>query len=498
MIQVVINGTDRTSQLQTDSLEVEQILGAQRDTARFTYLKYGSRSYVPAVLDSVIIYDGSTKIFGGRVWRISEKNVTGADGLEFRIECADWSLDLDALLVSQTYVNQTINQIIADIITNYAPGFTTVNVDSTYTITKIVFNQVSVSQCIKRLADIVKYDWYVDPDKDIHFFSKYTNTAPYNLTDTSGNYIVQTLERKIDGSQIANQVKVRGGEYDANTFSDSITIKGNNTKSLKLPYKFTNLTITKNAVSQTIGIDFVDDPATVNVLYNYEERTIKFPANLSDGDIVAFSGNPKVRVLAIASDLPSITQYGLKEKLVQDTSIEDLTTARKRAIGELTAYKDQQTEGKFQTYTAGLRSGMLINLNSSRRSANVDFLIRTVRFKPYKPDTYAYFVEVVTTKKFDLTELLQSLLQPDDLQANEAETSEIIKTDLATITVVESITRQIGSTLTDVATITISENIQKDPLGAGVEPEWVLGDYFPSSISDTKREGLLDRSLKVY
>ena len=498
MIQILINSTDRTAQLVKTSLEVQQVLGAQRDTARFSYKKYGSKSYVPAILDTAVIYDGSTKIFGGRIARITEKNITGGDGLIYDIECADFSLDLDSILVSQTYSNQSVNAIIADMVTNNAPSFTTANVNCTVTISKIVFNQVPISQCIKRLADIVKFDWYVDPDKDIHFFSKYTNAAPFNLTDTSGNYVVNTLERKLDGSQIANQVKVRGGEYDAATFSDSTTIKGNSTKAIKLPYKFSNLSVTKNSVSQTIGIDYVDDPTTVNVLHNYEERTLKFPSNLADGDVIGFSGNPKVRVLAIASDAGSIVLYGVREKLVEDTSIEDLTTARKRAIGELAAYKDQQTQGKFDTYTPGLRSGMVINLNSSRRSSNVDFIIRSVKFKPFKPDTYAYSVELVTTKNFDLTELLQSLLQPANLQANEAETSEVIKTDLATITITESITQVIGSSLTDIITISISENIQKDPLVAGVEPTWVLAPYFPSSISDTKREGLLDRSMKVY
>lgn len=498
MIQVLINGTDRTSELVQQTLEVVQILGAQRDTAKFQYKKYGSKSYTPAVLDTVVVYDGTTKIFGGRVARITENPINGAAGIVYTIECVDYSFDLDSVLVSQSYSNMTIQAIIADMVTNFAPTFTVANVSSTFTVTKVVFNQVPMSQCIKRLADIVKYDWYVDPDKDIHFFSKYTNSAPYNLTDISGNYVVNSLERRVDGSQIANQVKVRGGEYEAASFTDSVTIKGTSTKTVRLPYKFSNLSVTKNSVSQTIGIDFITDPTTVNVLYNYADQTLKFPSNLADGDIISFTGNPKVRVLAIASDAASIAQYGVREKIIQDDSIEDLTTARKRAIGELDAYKDQQTEAKFTTYTSGLRSGMVINLNSSRRGANVDFLIRSVKFKPYKPDTYAYFVELVTTKKFDLTELLQSLLQPEDLKINDSETSEIIKTDLATITVTEVITAANSTTNTDIATITISENIQKDPLGAGVEPTWVLAPYFPTSITDTKREGLLNRSLKVY
>ncbi len=497
MIQVFINNVDYTSQIAWNSINVQQILGAQRDTAHFQYRRYGTRTYTPAVLDTVVIFDGATKIFGGRIAQVAESVLNDSDGLVYTIDCVDFTIDLDSILVSQTYANQTIQAIISDIITNNASGFTTNNVNSSYVIGKIVFNQVPISQCIKRLSDIVKYDWYVDSDKDIHFFSKYTNTAPYNLTDTSGNYIVNTLERVLDGSQIANQVKVRGGEYEAALYSDSITVKGNATKSFKLPYKFDSLTITKNSVGQNIGVDFIDSFPAKDVLYNYNERTIKFQNNLADGDVIAFSGYPKVRVLAIASDAASIALYGVREKLIQDQSIEDIDTARKRAIAELGAYKDQQSEGRFETYTQGLRTGMLINLTSSRRGANVDFLIRSVRFAARTPDTYVYFVELVTTKKFDLVEILQSLLQPEDLQASDAETSEVIKTDVGTLTIVESITLgSVGGQ--DAAIISITELVANDPAGAGVEPDWVLAQFTPASITDPKREGLLDYSLKLY
>ncbi len=499
MIQVVINGTDRTSLLDKGSLEVQQILGAQRDTSKFSYRKYGSRSYVPAVLDTVLVYDGSSKIFGGRIVRISEKFLNGADGIVYTVDCADYSFDLDSLLVSQSYSGMTVNAIIADILTNFATGFTGTNVDCPIVIGKVVFNQVAISQCLKRLADMVKFDWYVDPDKDLHFFSKYTNTAPFNLTDTSGNYIINSLERKIDGSQIANQVKVRGGEYEASSYQDIITVNGNTQATFKLPYKFSNLTVQLDTgagyVSKTVGVDFINDFTTHDVLYNYNDQTIKFASALADGNKIKFSGNPKVRVLAVASDPASIATYGVKEKLIEDSSIEDLATARKRAVGELSAYKDQQTEANFDTYTSGLRAGMVINLNSSRRTTNTDFIIRAVKFKPLKPDTYVYSVQLVTTKKYDLTELLQSILQPTDLKSADSETTETIKTDIATITITESIT--VGTAVTDNITITITENIQKDPLGAGVEPSWVLAPYFPSSILDTKREGFLDRNFKL-
>lgn len=495
-IEVLINSVDLTDQIDRPGFEVAQILGTLRDTARFTYKKFGARTYVPEAFDEVVISDGGVKIFGGRVVNISEKLIANSDGVEYQIECADWGIDLDAILVAESYVNETIDDIIADLLTNVT-GFTSTAVDSTYVISKIVFNQVPISQAIKRLADIVRFDWYVDPDKDVHFFSKYANTAPFNLTDTSGNYVNKSLARKLDGTQIANQVKVRGGFYNAALYTDIITVKGNETKTFILPYQFNSLTVKLNGVTQNVGIDNINDFTTDDVLYSYNDYMIRFENSLVDGDEVEYSGLPRVRVLAIASDSISIATYGIREKLIEDTSIEDVSIARTRAIAELAAFKDEQNNATFETYTSGLRAGMLINLTSALRDADVDFLIRTVKFIPRTPTTFVYKVELVSTRLYDLTEILQKLLQPDSIALEEAEVAEDIKTDLATLTIVESIT--VGTAIDTIAeTVAIVEVIDKDPIGAGVAPIWVLAPHVPSSTADPNREGLLTNSLIVY
>src|SRR5690349_19800883 len=133
-ITVTLAGVDRTSQIDQDSLEVQQIIGAQRDTARLIYKKFGSRSYVPAALDTVLIADGSTSIFGGRVTNITQLNLNNADGIVYQLDCADYSIDLDSELVSQQYDSMTVEAIIADILANYATGFTGTSVTCAFTV----------------------------------------------------------------------------------------------------------------------------------------------------------------------------------------------------------------------------------------------------------------------------------------------------------------------------------------------------------------------------
>lgn len=492
MIQILVNSVDVSDQIIWETVKIDQNLTSQVDTASFQYRKYGSKSYAPEVDQEVEIYDGSEKIFGGNILKIDESVESAADGVFYNISCADWTNELDDLLVSRVYDDKTITEIITDMIDTYAPGFTYNNVDSTFLIEKIVFNQVPVSTCLKRLADVVKYEWYVDADKDIHFFSKFTNSAPFDLTDTSGNYIVKSLKRIIDGTQIVNRVKVRGGEYDAAYFEDSITVSGDDTKSFKLPYKFSDFQVWLNTVEQTVGVDNFDVfGGSITVLYNYQERSFRFENSLSDGDIIKFAGYPKKPILVVSSDPTSIAQYGLKEKLIRDNTLEDVTTARKRAIAEVNTFKNEVSDVSFNTYTPGLRTGMVINVDSTLRDFDEDFIIKKVSFKAVDPNNFYYVVSLVTTRRYGLIELLQKLLEPDALQADETEAAEVIEVDIVDIHISELI--QAVAPYSDIVDIAIAENIQKDPLGPGVEPTWVWANYFPSSISDPKRQGHWDK-----
>jgi hypothetical protein len=496
MLTITLAGTDRTSQIDQDQFQVQQVIGTQKNTTTLKYKKFGSRTYVPAVFDTVLIQDGATTIFGGRIAMVTQTPLNPASGVVYQLDCADYSMDLDALLVSQTYNNTNIGAIIANILSTYAPGFTGTNVSCSFPITKIVFNQVTISQALKRLANIVQYSWFVDPSKDVHFFPKNTMLAPFNLTDTSGNYVNNSLRTTFDGSQVANSVKVRGGTYRGSTYTDTITVKGSVTASWVLPYKFykPSVTITINSIPKTIGSYGINTFATVDVLYRDTDQSIQVASPLTDGSTIVFSGTPIIPVLAVAADPASIAKYGTREKLVTDTSIADIDTARRRAAIELAAYKDPQGELGFDTYTPGLNIGQVINLTSAIRGFTGDYLIRQMTCRLHTPTTLVYSIVAVSVRAFTFIDVLQAILTPPDIPVDPNEVSEMIKTDLATVTIGELITLHSSPDRTDATTVTIAENVARDPLGAGVSPLWVVGPYIPSGVSDTKRVINTDRT----
>ncbi len=500
MIELYVDAVDVTEQILQGSIEVSQKITNQVDNATFSVRKAGTKTLVPEYGQEVEIFDNGVKIFGGVVLSVVGTPVAGADGVQYDATCADHTYTLDRLLASKTYTNTTIEDIIADLISSYAPGFTTVNATSTFPIEKIVFNQIPISTCIKRLAALVNFDWYVDEDKDVHFFDKYTYMAPFDITDDNGNIVYKTLRRNTDGSQVVNRVKVRGGEYDGSTYTDIITVSGSDSKSFKLPYRFANLTIELNTgagyVSKNVGVDFVDDFTTDDVLYNYNEQMVRWENALTAGNKIRFSGNPKVPVFAIAEDADSIAAYGKIEKLIRDASIESNTLGRQRATAELYANAEPVIDAKFRTYTSGLRAGMILNIQSDIQGHDDQLIIKNLTFRMRDHETFYYEAQLVSTKRYDFINLLQKLIEPEPTPDDEREVSEEIFTDTQNISITEEI--EFVVSVNDEETITTQELYTLNPLGAGVDAEYVLSEYTPTGVTDTKRPGRLGISLVAY
>jgi len=259
MITVKLNTVDISSEIDWRALQVVQTIDNTPGTATFVMT---SPESLPEFDDDIEIYDGLTKIFGGKVVEVS----TSINGLVQRAEvkCACHQMELDRNLAAKTYEDTTVEDIISDLFDEYATSFTYTNITGAdYEVERIVFNQVPLSSCLKKLAEITSSYWYIDPDKDLHFFPRFTEEAPFDLTDTSGKYVFKSLARTVDGSQMVNRVKVRGGDYDGSSYEDIITVSGDDTKSFNLPYKFANLQVWLDDgggyVEQTVGVDFIDE-----------------------------------------------------------------------------------------------------------------------------------------------------------------------------------------------------------------------------------------------
>lgn len=132
---------------------------------------------------------------------------------------------------------------------------------ATQLIDNIILNLEYPSKALARMAKLFSWDWYVDESKDIHFFPKFNEAAPFNLSDNGGKYIFHSLIHQQNADQLRNSIYVRGGDYllasRAETFADQVD--GVN-KILLLGYRYDleTIVLTQNSVEKAVGRDGID------------------------------------------------------------------------------------------------------------------------------------------------------------------------------------------------------------------------------------------------
>ncbi len=220
-ITLKINTVDKTSLVRWESIQKEQVSTKEPDTLSFDIINYPAKTYRPVLGDDVKLYDtdGTTIIFGGIIVNTEEK----VEGLVkyFAVQCKDYTHTLDRKLVTKNYTNQTVAYIVNDIITTYTSGFTNTSTTDTTNIIAISFNYLTVSEALKKLASTVgNFSWYVDYNKDVHFYQNSSVSAPFGLTDTSANFIWDSLVFTADISQLRNHIILRGGTTNGTEYTD--------------------------------------------------------------------------------------------------------------------------------------------------------------------------------------------------------------------------------------------------------------------------------------
>lgn len=417
-IQLTISGLDKTRQIVMNSLRIQNILTNKRDTADFSIVSHSGDDYVPNMGSEVIVYDGATKVFGGVITKI-DSVAKAFNVVEHRIYCQDYTRLFDKKLIPDTYENQTAEDIISQLKDNYFPsGFTINNVVAPVTIKYVAFQYKPLAVCMQMLADMIGYDWYIDYDKDVHFFEREIRVAPFDLSDTGGKYRYNSLVIRKDNSQVRNSIIVRGGEYVGAQTTFDIQTNGVDF-AYPLPYKFADFAAHLTGEILSVGDDTKDPADSYDALYNFKEKILKFKSadKPSASKTLKVSGKPYFPVIVRYRSPASIATMsaeeggdGTYEYLIKDDSINTKAGARQRAQAEILAYAETLSEGEFVTESSGLVAGQSINVQSDTRGLDETFIINKVTITQFTADTFLYSVSLITTKTMDLIDVLKQLL----------------------------------------------------------------------------------------
>lgn len=446
-IQILDGTNDITSIVEFDSsFNIQSVL--TKEKGQFTFnVKAPQAPTLPANMPQIgdeifVNYTiGATTnlIFGGTVVTI-EPIVMGGVLLLYQITAADWGFLFDSKVVKQNYAGIGPHDIVVDLVNNFCPaGFTTNHVQrGNFLVSTIKFNYQFPSRCLEALAKQIGWDWYIDPNKDIHFYfaegnaasSSEITQAPIVIDDTTGDIEWPTLDVEVDITNMKNSVYVVGGTYAKNFVLDPnpiatppqyapvdvyTSVAGTFVYPLAYPYSQESLTITLAGTGQSIGTDQQTDPTTVEVLYNDSGRFIRFTSDPGAGNQIIVQGEAQIPILAHVSDSASVATYGEFQDAIVDSTILSIQEAQERAQADIDMFGDPVYTVKFSTISAlsnQLFIGQQIILNSAKFGvSNKTLIIKQINCIARTPFQLEYQVQCLGSDNVTFNDIMLTLLQ---------------------------------------------------------------------------------------
>lgn len=411
-ILVKINTVTRSDIIQ-ESISWDRSL--TKDPAILSFEIRNKGQSLPALGDAIEIEIDSVAKFTGTI--TSKQNVI-EEGIVEKVayEAKDGFHTFDRRLVIKAYSSQSASDIVSDIISSFTSGFTDNNVVAgAPEITTIRFNYEQPSQAMRMICNAINWDWYIDADLDVHFFPREYETAPFSITDTNGNLIYNSLEFSRDILNLKNNIYVRGGYFSSDIIEadalDKYEADGTQ-NTFPLVYRYKNVQVTLNGVAKTVGVDFINDPADYDVLYNYQEKLVKWPeaSKPTAGQVVRVFGDAQVPLIVQAQDEASILAYGRFDHVLIDKSIESVAEAELQALAIMADYASASYEGTFKTKTEGLETGQYITINSTLRGVNDTFRIVGINARVYDSNSFIYTVKFLKSSNVTFMDIMADLL----------------------------------------------------------------------------------------
>ncbi|MDQ3158811.1 MAG: hypothetical protein M3P98_01580 [bacterium] len=418
-MQLKINTVDRSSQIDWKSLAKTEGLTKEADSLSFVIKKTPSKT-IPALGQDVELFEDAIKIFAGTITEKNDYNIGGIL-LGYTFTCKDKVHQLDRKLVVKAYENQTAQAILENIIDTFTTGITYTNIQAgTPTLGSVKFNYEQPSKCIQKIADLIGYDWYIDVDGDLHFFNDTVSTAPFEINDTDYKLEFGTLNFNGNILELKNSIVVRGGEYQSEILEAEVVDKyiADGTQRVFVNiYRYANIFVKVDGVLQTVGIDNITDETTVDCLYNFTEKAVKFRDNNkpANGIVVKIYGDAYIPLIVKVRDQISVAAYGEQQYIEVDKTITSVSEGKTFAKALLRKWASGSSAGSFKTRETGLRTGMQLTINSTIMGVNSTYKINRIQGRANGSGSMIYSVSFISSGNITFTDIIIKLLGRDKL-----------------------------------------------------------------------------------
>ena len=376
----------------------------------------------------------TTKIFTGLIESAIRKGVEQDSILT--IKGRDYSkLLMDVIVEPEIYTDQEVSVTVKDLMTKYISDLTVVNVAvTTVTLERISFNNISVYDAIKKLAEKANFYFYVDTDKDLHFSEKESN--PSGLTLDNTNVINSTFSET--SREIYNNVWVYGDRILSgwtNSFTGdgvgsvfTLDYKPHNTKNFVDDVLQKGGIFEMMALAPTPGIHYLVNYDEQQIIYVETDTENNIPANGAD---ILINYDRSTPIIKYGVNRESERIYGKKDKVIVDLNIKDPREAKQIVLQTLEEYSSSRIQGTVNIKgIVSTIAGNTIKINLPESSINnqtYQILSVSYNFNSTTIQNEKVVSITVSKKLLDLTDTLKDMLiQLKQLQAQNQTSDDVI------------------------------------------------------------------------
>lgn len=216
---ITINGTDVSRYVLKPSVRITRTLGSPYTMT--LVLKKLSGLTVPTSLQEIVLGMGdiTNRYFAGHILSVTEQQRwRGSRYPRYQLQCVDYSWQFDWRTVSgKRWVNTSATTIIQDMVSAFAPNFTTTHVAVGLPSTDFQSNhEERPSQFLNRLMTLIGGSAHIDYNRDIHaFVTDEAWKVPTAISSSSTT--VWDLAISKDRSQVRTRARVVGGSASTTT-----------------------------------------------------------------------------------------------------------------------------------------------------------------------------------------------------------------------------------------------------------------------------------------
>ncbi|MCO1599751.1 hypothetical protein [Desulfosporosinus nitroreducens] len=313
-----------------------------------------------------------------RGWVISPPKTMNGKLKNVSLQGSTYTSRTQKIIVTESYTNTAVSDIVIDLFTKYVPWATRVNIQSCPKSVTIRFGDNYLWDAMEQLCLIAAYDWYIDDNLDVNFFKGSTRVNPLVLSQANRNFKKGTANFTPDASKLVNKLWVKGGKATSDPFTQTIIVNGKTPISLFYTPRAPggeSVTVVIGGVIKTVGIQNIDKSGTKHFLLNASEKLLIPDLCTSGTGSITYRYEYPIKILL--EDQESRAKYGLFEDVLK-VETDDKILAKEQGMQHLARYSNPVITGSIQPMKGYYRPGELIKIEIPDLKINEYMQIREI------------------------------------------------------------------------------------------------------------------------